>query len=1004
MKKFLQEVATALWSEYGEQISEQRIIFTGKRARLFFNEALLEAAGDRPLWQPHYMTIDEVVHSLSTLQQVEHVRLISELYKIYNRYHPESFDRFYRWGEMLLSDFDTIDKYLINAGALYSNISDLREVDAQFSNIFDGDDHSLELVRSFWTTMNARHTKSVEQQYFSKIWQSLFNIYTLYKEHLRSLGIGYSGMIYRDVAESMTHSDELDTRLTGKNFNFVGFNALNECEKRIFDDLNSHGLARFYWDYDNYFLDDTAQEAGRFIRRNIARFGDSGTAFATTIADPSTPLNNPDAKDLFEHRNFVKPKQVEVVSTPSDVLQCKMLYYELERIHKRQGFIDKETAIVLTDESLLSTLLHSIPPQVESLNITMGYPITATTPYILLDKLLQLHSMSRVVESDSGQTTEFGYQEVLALLNHPYLIEQCGRAATELVTTIENSQITSITPNFIAQFCDTHAELSEGGMTLLSVFRTIATGEQMQEYITELFSKFGAIVSDTPQQRERKEFIYIILEEIQKLTSTIRQSELGDLTRNIFGSLLRQSLASKRVAYQGEPLCGLQIMGILETRNLDFENVIVLSLTDENFPGNRATSSYIPFNLRQAFGLPTPADHEAMWGYYFYRLISRCNNLVLMYSSAADDRLTGEQSRYIYQLEYESPHKITYSNINLSIESKPRKVISIAKDQAIMQELDRLKLYPSKINRVIDCPLRFYFYDIERLKIKDSIQPQITHLDVGNTLHQAIETLYKPLIGLPLAPKHISRISDSQITDAVYQAMTTVLGQRVEQLESDGRMQLHRDIVTRYTRNIVRWDASSHEDFVITAIEEPIEYTFMSGSVLGDITLTKDVTIAGVADRIDTMSDGTIRVIDYKSGGDSTEYEDIPSLFTNTKFKKDDSPGYSAHNSALLQAMLYGLVTRLSQRAEVSVALYVARKMENSPLGESFCPYPQGRNEEPYNPIFGAVKISDTQIADLTKGLGALLANIADPKQEFCQTIHTESCKYCDYKTLCNIR
>lgn len=310
MKKFLTETAESLYAAYGAGISDLYIIFPGKRARLFFNEALLEITGGRPMWQPRYLSMDDLVRSLSPLETGDRLRLVAELYKIYDRYHPEPFDRFFRWGEMLLSDFDTIDKYLIDAAALYANVSDLREIESRFGGLFAENDEAMALVRGFWQTLDRPSVKSVEQQQFLKIWRSLHSIYSEYKARLRELGIGYGGMIYRDVAESLAPGDT-DERFAGKTFCFVGFNALNECEKRLFGYLKETGAGRFYWDYDNYFYRSEDQEAGRFIRRNTARFGD-------------------DAPDLARD-NFERPKRIEVISTPSDILQCKALYRELEK-------------------------------------------------------------------------------------------------------------------------------------------------------------------------------------------------------------------------------------------------------------------------------------------------------------------------------------------------------------------------------------------------------------------------------------------------------------------------------------------------------------------------------------------------------------------------------------------------------------------------------------------------------------------------------------------------
>lgn len=946
MKKFLTETAEALYTEYGTDISELHIIFPGKRARLFFNEALLGLTGGKPIWQPKYQSIDDLIRKLSALEPGDHLRLVAELYKIYNRYHPEPFDRFFRWGEMLLSDFDTIDKYMIDAGALYANISDLHDIEAQFGGLFTGNDEAMELVRNFWTTLNRRGVQSAEQQQFLKIWRSLSAIYTEYKARLREIGIGYGGMIYREIAESLDPGQP-DERFDGKTFCFVGFNALNECEKRLFGYLHEIGVGRFYWDYDNYFYQSDDQEAGRFIRRNTAQFGDDG---------PS-----------FERDNFAKPKQIEVISTPSDILQCKALYRELERIHAEQGFLDKETAIVLTDENLLLPVLYSIPPIAKSLNVTMGYPLSNTVPYILLERLLMLHSHAR--------NGEFPHADVLGILSHPYVVERSGRAAKAAAKEISDWQMVWVRPEL---FADDHL--------LSRIFRPLADVDEMQSYIEDILSGLGAVASDTGEARERKEFIFTILDHVIRLGNTVRDCDI-ELPPGIYISLLRQTLSESRVPYEGEPLSGLQVMGILETRNLDFDNVILLSLTDDTFPGNREGSSYVPFNLRQAFGLPTPQDHEAMYAYYFYRLTARCKRLTMMYSSAADDKRTGEQSRYIYQLEYESPHAVERANINLRIDYRPVEPITVPKSPEIMERLNRMEFYPSKINRYIDCPLKFYFADIERLKTPDQIEEEVTHLDVGNTLHRAMELLYTSLADMPDAARHIAALNSSDILAATEGAMADVMGSRGQHIEVSGRMQMHRDIVIRYIANIRRHDSTqSDQPFTILGLERKVKHRFEVGD--------RQVTLAGVADRLDVLADGALRVVDYKSGGDTPDFTSLESLFTNEKITRDGELRYEPHNGAVLQTLLYALAFGAVEHTEVSPALYVARKMGNG----DFSPVPTFRSG---SDTICMDRLLPEHAAVLAQELERLFTAMFDTATPFVQTEYKQKCAVCDFRTIC---
>lgn len=939
MKKFLEETAAALYGEFGPGISDLNIVFPGKRARLYFNEFLLEESAGRPLWQPRYQSIDDLIRLLSGMTAGDHLRLMVELYRIYNEYHPESFDRFYSFGEMLLSDFDTVDKYLIDARALYANISDLREIEDRFTELFSGKDEALAMVLRFWRTFSRRTARSVEQQQFLKIWRSLYDIYERFRERLKELGIGYAGMLYREVAECLPGIDA-DERFDGKIYCFVGFNALNECEKRLFEYLQRIGSARFYWDYDNYFYKQKEQEAGRFIRRNIARFGDT--------------------EEGFEHENFIIDKEIEVITSPSDILQCKALYRKLEEIHRRQGYVGRETAVVLTDENLLLPVLHSIPPCVENINITMGYPLVSTVAYLMLERLLNLQARKR--------PEGFGQREVVELLSHPFVVERSPDAPA-LGREIETGQMLWVEPDF---FTDPF---------LRSIFQNISGPEAIQTYLERVLSGFGSVESDTAERRERKEFLFTILEQIIRLGNTVRECRM-ELPETTYLSLLRQVLRKVRVPYEGEPLAGLQVMGILETRNLDFENVILLSVTDDSFPGNREGSSYIPFNLRQAFGLPTAQDHEAMYAYYFYRLISRCDLLTLMYSSAADDQRTGEQSRYIYQLEYESLHTVLRTGIDLKVEFKPVEALSQSKTPEVIDTILSREWTPTSVNRFIDCPLKFWFADVKRIRAEVVPGMEFSPLDLGNLLHEVMQDLYTPYTGLFPAAPYLGQIGDGTIRESVEKALKRVVGGRAD-LSPDGTWGLYRRVLTRYVRQLVDYDRQRAGDFRIVALEKKIGHTF----VLGEKTLR----LGGIADRIDEMADGTLRVVDYKSGGDTPEFRSLNALFTDEGVSRDGELKYEAHNSAALQAMLYALILAQSEKKPVRPALYVARRMAL----EDFTPYLSSKESD------GEMVLAPNETQFLKGLLETLFSALTDPAIPFTGAVYDNKCKWCDYARIC---
>ncbi len=989
MRTFLAETARTLYRKHGDAISGLRIVFTSRRARKFFNEALLELVEGKPLWEPRYTSIDEMVREMSGLGAGDHLRLVAELYTVYAAFHPgETFDRFYSWGEVLLADFDTIDKYLIDARALYSNIAERGEIEALFADA-EGQAHAL----SFWTVFNGGEPFAgannsgdpSHKERFAGIWSSLYPIYHQYKERLRSLGIGYAGMIYRDVAEQIASREgssdrgnndgsgrpvssgaEGSGKPAGERYVFIGFNALNACEKLMFDHLRQQGRAEFYWDYDNYFYRDPKQEAGEFIRRNIAAWGDDGTT-----PESDDPSDSSQGAPVFARDNFAQPKRIEVIAAPSDVMQCKALHDLLRDIHRAQGGrLGKETAVVLTDESLLTTVLHSLPGEVAEFNITMGYPLRDTLPYLFLERLLTLQSHVR----HTGGTARFNHADVTGLLTHPFIVALAGKEATALSAKINKKQW--LWPGA--------EELVAEAPPLAALFAAPEDTEAMQHYLTGCLASFaGRPGTDNVRDKEQNEFVYRIITLVEKLGHITAECGIG-LSREVYARALRQMLRTQRVAYEGEPLKGLQIMGILETRNLDFEHVILLSMSDDSFPGNLDTTSYIPLSLRQAFGLPTLAEHEAMYSYYFYRLAARARSLTMLYNSASNDKSTGEHSRYIYQLHYESPHTVGRRTLGLRMSYRPAEPITADKTPEIIKELRQRRFSPTALGRYIDCPLKFYFHDVKRMRKAVVAGDDISDSEIGTALHRAMELLYEPFKGMPDAAALIAALPPQRMDACVAAAVGEVFGDRLAAECSEYR------IVRRWLENMTAYDAKHGGDFRIEALEEEGEarLTLPDGS---------QAVIAGLADRLDRLADGTLRVIDYKSGRDRTEFPNLAALFTNEKPRikaPEGEPRYEPRNKAALQMLMYGLI--FGDRAPaVSPALYGARRMAES-------------NEDYRSFLFCEEDgwlidtIDDATLGELRTRLAVLIAGIFDPAIPFVQTPHTDTCRFCDFAGICH--
>ena len=954
MVAFVEEVASDLYSRYGREVSRLRILFPSRRAQLFFTDALSRLT-DVPIWQPQFESIDRLMTSIAGIEHGERVRLITELYNVYREFHPdEKFDKFYFWGEMLLNDFDAIDKYLIDADVLFANISDLKQIESDLSYITD---RQWEVITRFWSVLNDDKDPSLHKQRFLKVWRTLCPVYHRFRERLRELGIGYGGMIQREAVARIEAGDfELEDG--GANYVIAGFNALSKCEKRLFDYLAVNRTTDFYWDYDRYYLDER-QEAGLFLRENLVRFPQS-TTFTSQIDNLST-----------------RDKQLTSVATASNVLQCKYVNRLLRQMMADGVPMDKRTAIVLTDENLLQPLLYSMPEGVE-LNITMGFPVRQTVAYSLVERLIELQNRRR----ESSLNVWFYHSDVLGLLSHPYLSNVLGEEAVSLSREIVDNQRVYIP----------REELAKSPL-LTQLFAPVAEWQQMSDYLLAMIAEASrsATMADDALRREAQ-YLSVVAENIMQLRNSLDQCAV-EITLPIYTSLLRRHLQTVRIPFEGEPLHGVQIMGILETRNLDFDNVIILSMNDDNFPGNRTSaSSFIPYGLRAAYGLPTPEHHEGVYAYYFYRLIQRARNIYMVYCSQSDEKSSGEASRYIRQLDYESGmtiHKVDFGvDINLSTTSS----FSIAKQGDVRQKLERFltdptaSLSPTALYRYIACPMRFYFASVARIRSEEEITEEIDAPMFGTILHEAMRTLYEPLKSAVSTSKAIEAITDEQITAAVDRAINENYLHREKATAEDygGNILLVRDIICRYIRSgILTYDAA-HADFRVENIEHEVATPFRFEA--GDRSL--QVVFKGTADRIDTMDSGMVRVVDYKTGAQHLEFDGVENLFKGKGKQRQ---------SNTIQTLLYSMMISHSEHRAVVPALYYVRDLgreEYSPQLVEVVPEGRTKTRRP-------VESYAAYAEEFERHLAETLGELFDFDTPFTQCEDIDTCTYCDYADIC---
>ena len=946
MKSFLAEVAQSLYARYGADISSLSILFPSRRARLFFLDALSDIA-DRPMWQPEWLSIDDLMSEISGLQVGDRTRLITELFKVYSRYHNETFDKFYFWGDMLLTDFDTVDKYCIPADRLFANIADIKELEADISYLKP---EQLQIVAAFWRNITDGASLTEEKRKFLAVWRTLAPIYHEYREHLSSLGIAYAGMVHRTAADMIAEGKAKLSK--SRRYVVAGFNALSTCEQRLMKFLSSTFATEFFWEYDDYYTKKPEQEAGMFLRQNLNMFPQQGAT---------------------SHDNFRNVGSVTAISTVSNVVQCKYVA-EILRELATKGPLDKSTAIVLTDENLLEPLLHSLPKKVGKVNVTMGYPLRQTPVYTLVERLLELQRHSRV---DSDGNVLFYHVDVVGLLTHPYVVDAEPEQVAQLLATVRKNRRVMI---------DCGA-LVRGGVPAAVFKRVEEDWRALSAYLQDVIARVAAAPTAEEDSSRRTEFLAVMAENLAKLHNSLTECS-EEIVPKVYMSLLKRHLQGVRIPFEGEPLEGVQIMGILETRNLDFRNVILLSMNDDNFPGSHtAQSSFVPYNLRYAYGMPTPEHHEGVYAYSFYRLMQRCENLYMLYCSHADERSTGEPSRYIRQLEYETNFKIRHIEVGVDVNLEDEEQIEIEKSAKVLASMQRFinpgaksKLSPTAFSLYVDCPLKFYFSVVAQLRNKDEIEEQIDDRILGNIFHYAAQLLYSEIVAKGDVAERLKTLSKPEkLEQAVDEAIRHeyLRTEKVIPEEYSGDLTLIRSVVLRYLRNVLAYDGN-HDNFCVERLEKTVYYDFPFRVGGRELSLHFE----GISARVDSMSDGSIRIIDYKTGSNHLEYNSLDALFNG-------SPDERVSN--ITKTMLYAMMMYHTSGCDVRPVLYYVRSMHDA----DYSPLLVDKSRKTTGDMYSSMR------EEFESLVASKLSEMYDPDVPFRQCEDKKACVYCDFREVC---
>lgn len=987
MTPFLQLVARAYVESAPDEIAGSCFVFPNKRAAIFFERFMreeLSVAGIKPAIMPETTTITDFIASFSPeLTQANRYDLLLTLFDEYRRISTaavsspkadgeEDFDRFIFWGEMLVADFDDVDRYLADADAIFTNIKRYREISSNFLTPdqidiirrFWGEERSPKTVDEFWDHIGNEESESSRS--FLKLWEVLGPLYHAYHDSLASAGLASQGMLMRNAVKATAPTSHFN--FEHARYIFVGFNMLSTAEIKIFSNLQRRGMADFYWDYNSPALDMPLSNTGRYLKRNIKEFPSR-----FTLDEPQT-TTMPD---------------IQIIGISSGVGQAKAAGSILK------GWVDKKiitnpdnaisTAVVLPDESLFIPMIHSVPESIGTLNVTMGLPMRLGPMASLIKSIISLQLRSRR-RSDGSRT--FFHEDVSRLLSSGLLAELCPEGSVaNLESEIRRRRLFNVDASMII---DLIPELSP-------VFHLPMTPDgkdfDFPRYLTDLCDFL--LEKTAPERKMQRHFVESYSAASAQLFDAASRLDIN-MSGEAFCRLVERAVASDKVPFNGEPLEGLQLMGVLETRLLDFDNVIILSMNERIFPRRRYSRSFIPDALRHGYGLSTLESQESTYAYYFYRLLSRARRVTLLYDARNSGLKSGEPSRYISQLLYFYPETVSHLLGSYRGAGFTQPPINVEKTPEVLGKMRRFlkgggsNLSASAINTYINCPLSFYLQYVERYNPENEITDFIDSSTYGSIIHavaQRVFLSFRPsgseepvtVTGAMLERviEHTNPLLDRIITEETNLTYNRMPPHRLlEPLTGECKVMgkvIRASIVSILRRDIARAP--------FTFVEAELSVPSNGVSLTFNATEGLDVNMRMIIDRVDRMPDGSLCFIDYKSGGDALTAPDLESLF------ETDRPNRA---KAILQLLLYCHLYNRHFATDVAIRplLYKILDMSKSSTGE--------------------VRIAKKAVTDyhsviepFLELLRSKIAEIFNPEVPFRQAADDHNCTFCQMKAMC---
>ena len=994
MTPFLRQVAEHYFP--GDDFPRLTFIFPNRRSSAFFRKHVCGCAKEagRAVLMPECLTINDFFASLTPVRDCGRITQIVRLYDCYRALYPgaESLDEFICWGDVLLGDFNDVDKYMVEPRQLFTNVSDLKSIEDDFSYLTAA---QREAIHSFLSHFRAEATpvekdRSIKLN-FLKIWNILLPLYESFNESLRADGMAYEGMIYREVASL---SEGVLEALGERQFVFVGLNALNECEKKLLRHLRNAGQAEFCWDWSSEWIRDPENRASFFMSANVGEFPQ---AF------------RPDSETGLPETEF------NVVSVPSSIGQAKQLPYILGRLGLSHdacalpspespdaagGDLSTECAIVLPDEQLLLPVLNSIPDDIRDINVTMGYPMKGSDLSVLMSALsaAQMNALVR-----DGKTY-FYHRHVRGVLSNNIFRKIAGEEDNAVCSAVLNGRRSYIEASDFASspllslfFTPLQGNLTEASAATVCAFA---------EYQKSVLSRVGALLVECGHSDLDTDFA----KDYYKAVCLLGDMEL-EIRPATYLRLLDQLLAPVSVPFNGEPLRGLQVMGPLETRALDFRNIIILSCNEGTFPRKSFTSSFIPPELRKGFGLPTYEYQDAVWAYYFYRMIQRAENVWMLFDSRTEDMKSGEESRYIKQLSYLFDAKI-HRYVTSPVQEDEYIEPEIVKTQADLDKLRDFKFSATTLQEYLSCPAKFYYGRVLELGDLAESADNLDGGTLGTVFHAVMQWIYaKP--GTEKEP--VGRVDEAFIRKRLSEEFAPELRSRIrmeiceaiKSVEVRGKDIVLCRVIEQYVRRTLEYDIEQMtrkevNHFTVLALEKNLPFEFdgngldAGSSPDGPALPRRKYAFKGFIDRLDSFDDGTIRVVDYKTGKVSGDESNVMGEDGNDSskatviFESIFAEDSKARPKIALQFFIYNLMLRLNPEGR---ALVGDRTVMNAVYSVSGL-FKDGCSE---------YSLPQDVISDASKKLKDCLDGIFDMEKNptFRRTGDADICKYCDFRMIC---